>query len=74
MSEYKCTRCDGKMEAGYIPDWTYGQIKSPVWYKGEPVSHWFGGLSFSIRKKTGLPVTTYRCADCGYLENFAFAE
>ena len=60
------------MVAGYIPDMAHGRVAVPAWYSGEPVSHWLGGLAFSIRKKSGMPISTYRCESCGYLESFAW--
>lgn len=58
------------MEAGFIIDVGYGKTAVPRWAAGEPVSSfWSNGLK--LRGKEQLPVTTYRCRSCGYLESYA---
>ncbi|MEO8260331.1 MAG: hypothetical protein ABI868_23500 [Acidobacteriota bacterium] len=40
------------------------------WVEGEPVPRsWFQGVQ--LEGRTPMPVTTYRCDACGYLESFA---
>jgi hypothetical protein len=58
------------MEAGFLVDVGYGKTEVPKWVAGEPVSSfWSAGLK--LRGKEQLPVTTYRCRRCGYLESYA---
>jgi len=59
------------MEAGYIVDVMYGQgsAAAPKWVAGEPQRSVWTGLK--LRGKEQLPVTTYRCRRCGYLESYA---
>ena len=65
-----CPRCGGTMETGFLIDVGYGQTAVPNWVAGEPVSSfWSAGLK--LRGKDKLPVTTYRCRRCGYLESYA---
>ena len=65
-----CPRCSGAMEAGYTVDVGYGSTSVPKWVGGEPASSfWSSGLK--LRGKEQLPVTTYRCRRCGYLESYA---
>ena len=48
----------------------YGTKAVPKWVAGEPESgFWSSGLK--LRGKEQLPVTTYRCRRCGYLESYA---
>lgn len=58
------------METGFVIDVGYGKTAVPKWAAGEPVrSFWSSGLN--LRGKEQLPVTTYRCRRCGYLESYA---
>ena len=48
----------------------YGRTAVPNWVAGEPVNNfWSWGLN--LRGKQQLPVSTYRCRRCGYLESYA---
>jgi len=48
----------------------YGKSSLPNWVAGEPVTTWWwSGLN--LRGKEQLPVATYRCRPCGYLESYA---
>ena len=59
------------MEAGYIVDQGYGKVTVAQWVGGEPETRlWMGG-GLKLRGKAQLPVTTYRCRRCGYLESYA---
>jgi hypothetical protein len=65
-----CPRCTGSMEPGFLIDVGHGQTAVPKWAAGEPhSSFWSAGLK--LRGKEQLPVTTYRCRRCGYLESYA---
>jgi hypothetical protein len=58
------------METGFMIDVGYGKTAVPKWVGGEPESSfWSSGLK--LRGKEQLPVTTYRCRRCGYLESYA---
>jgi hypothetical protein len=66
-----CPKCNGSMEPGLMldrKDWaTELQVR---WVGGEPTPKtFFGGLN--LKDQEPLPVTTYRCEGCGYLESFA---
>ena len=66
-----CPKCNGSMEPGLMldrKDWASDlQVR---WVGGEPTPKtFFGGMSLKGREP--LPVTTYRCEGCGYLESFA---
>jgi hypothetical protein len=58
------------MVAGFTIDVGYGKTAVPKWAEGEAESSfWASGLK--LRGKQQLPVTTYRCRGCGYLESYA---
>jgi len=67
-SQLKCSRCQGKMDIGFLMDksHTFAQL---AWVEGIPEKSFWTGLKISDR--TNIPVLTFRCEKCGYLESFA---
>ena len=61
------------MEPGYIVDVMYGHGSAavPNWVGGEPERSIWSGIK--LRGKEQIPVATYRCRQCGYLESYASA-
>jgi hypothetical protein len=57
------------MEAGFVADYGYGEVKQSTWVDGEPVRSFWTGLKMRGRDKHA--VVTYRCPACGYLESYA---
>ena len=57
------------MEAGFILDSTYGANLVSQWVEGIPLRSVWTGVKLKGRRK--LPIVTYRCSKCGYLESFA---
>lgn len=67
-----CLRCRAPMEYGYIP-YYHGNGYAPIiWYPGEPERSFWTGLK--VRKANTIPVRTFRCPKCGYLESYATKE
>jgi hypothetical protein len=64
-----CPRCSGSMEAGFVIDQGHGTVTVANWVAGEPERSVWTGLKLRGRDK--VPVTTYRCHRCGYLESYA---
>jgi hypothetical protein len=79
----RCLRCQGDMEAGYIPDASYNTIILSSWVEGVPEigrgwlaslrSGWLGKPldGRQLASKSRLPIVSYRCSSCGMLENYA---
>ena len=68
----ECVRCKTQMESGYVPgvDVTYpGVLGKQQWFAGEPKEAFLGGIK--IDRDCLIPVTTFRCPKCGYLESYA---
>jgi len=65
-----CPKCEGVMAEGYLLEESYHGAPSTVKYVDGPpkVSKWIG---LRVDKKQAIPVATYRCLDCGYLESYA---
>jgi hypothetical protein len=59
------------MVQGFVPEHTLGAILVSTWVEGPPVK------SFWYRTKVQgepIPIATFRCASCGFLESYAQAE
>jgi hypothetical protein len=71
-STQRCPKCNGELIQGFVVDYTEGG--------GRFVQHWAVGppqKSFLMGTKLPkgcLPVGTFRCKSCGYLESYASDE
>lgn len=66
----KCIRCEGEMEEGFVLDRGHYNAKMvDTWIEGKPVQSFWSGLKTSDRRQ--YQVRTFRCVECGYLENYA---
>ncbi len=58
------------MEAGFVLDRNYDETRQSTWIDGKAEPNvWIGGVKTG--KKEQIPVMTYRCDGCGYLESYA---
>ena len=69
----KCPKCPGRMEQGFIVDNTYGALVVSHWAAGAPQKSFWTGTKVPKGDKM-IPIGTYRCASCGYLEAYAKPE
>jgi hypothetical protein len=61
------------MEQGFVMDrGHYSTPNEQQWIEGDPVKSFWHGLQTKGREK--LPVRTFRCERCGYLESYAQPE
>jgi hypothetical protein len=73
---HKCPKCDGDMEQGFTVDmgtgdWSIGARHVSKWAPGHPTR----SLLFKTRvPRNSLPIGTFRCSTCGYLESYAATE
>jgi hypothetical protein len=65
-----CPKCQGAMQQGFVPEIAGGAVVSG-WVKGAPKKNWLGAV-----KLPGIliPIATFRCEACGYLESYALKE
>jgi hypothetical protein len=56
------------MASGFVIDTSYGTMIVSRWAAGVPEKSWFTGLKL---RREPLPITTFRCSSCGYLESYA---
>ena len=68
--EPTCAKCGSAMEAGFVLDQTHDAVmRQSAWIEGAPEPSFWTGLKLKGHQR--LPVTTYRCSACGYLESYA---
>jgi len=61
------------MEPGFVLDRNRFDDRQSTWMEGSLESNiWTGSVKASERVQ--IPVTTYRCTGCGYLESYATPE
>lgn len=65
----RCARCNGEMEQGFIVDTTHGGHFVSRWMRGAPKKSFI--FVTQIDKNECIPIGTYRCKACGYLESYA---
>ena len=69
---HACPKCSGRMEQGFILDNAYGAHVVSQWVAGPPLKSIWTGTK--LPKQDPVPVGTFRCAGCGYLESYARPE
>ena len=66
----ECPKCKKAMGAGFLIDRGNNDRKRVTeWVDGVPQKSFWTGISTA--KRLVLPVATYRCTACGYLESYA---
>jgi hypothetical protein len=63
-----CPKCQAKMETGLIPDEGYSHTFMSKWVAGIAQTGFFG---LKLKGRRQVPIATYRCTACGYLESYA---
>jgi hypothetical protein len=60
------------MEPGFVLDRNRFEDRQGTWLEGTlQLNMWTGSAK---NKKDQIPVTTYRCDSCGYLESYATTD
>jgi hypothetical protein len=57
------------MEEGFLRDQTYGAAEQAKWVEGRVQRSFWTGIV--TRGREELPVISYRCEGCGFLESYA---
>jgi predicted nucleic-acid-binding Zn-ribbon protein len=65
QSTIACPKCKHQMQEGYLRE----EARLARWYEGPP-KRWLGMAMVGWSTKQ-LPITSYRCSSCGYLESYA---
>ena len=74
-SEPTCPQCQTAMEEGHQLDHGHARLLAGKWVKGP--ADWAGFEKWwnnSLRKHDVYRITSYRCPECGMLQNFARAR
>jgi hypothetical protein len=69
ISDRVCMKCGATMEEGFVLDYTHGARLQSKWVEGTPERSIWTGIK--VKGKDQLPIVTFRCARCGYLESYA---
>ena len=69
MKSISCLRCQSAMQLGFIIDGHQNGFAQEAWSPGEPQKSFWLGLK--LDRDQMLPVVSYRCLSCGYLESYA---
>lgn len=65
-----CSKCGGSLNEGFIIEHALGNTAfSAKWHPGKPECNVFGGTQ--IEKDQLIPIRSYRCEQCGFLEFYA---
>ena len=68
-AEPACPKCSTAMEPGFVLDQTYGANTQSSWIEGAPERSFWTGVKLKGRER--IPLVTFRCPRCGYLESYA---
>jgi predicted Zn-ribbon and HTH transcriptional regulator len=68
----RCPKCNGEMVQGFLFEIDGPTRKVSTWVEGEPEKSWF--VSTKVPKEKCVPVGTFRCSACGFLESYARPE
>lgn len=71
MSDRKCSKCAGPLKEGFILDCSHNAVRVGHWAEGAPAFWILRILKMKGRRK--IPMQTWRCTRCGYLESYANA-
>ena len=74
MQPMTCPKCSGHMESGFIRDRAAGAADLQAkWVEGPPTPSVWLRDRVKMEGREPVPVTTFRCGGCGYLESYAMA-
>ena len=69
MKSPRCPKCQAKMSEGFLVDSSHQAVRVAHWAEGAP-TYWALRI-LKMRGRRKLPIQSWRCASCGYLESFA---
>jgi hypothetical protein len=70
MATLECPKCSDRMDEGYLLDHTQHALGVSTWVSGRPEKSFWTGLR--LKGRDTIPVLTYRCRRCGFLESYAY--
>ena len=71
----RCPKCNGEMVQGFIIDFKGSEFSIVSnWVEGAPGKAKFFGTIVPAPAEKRIPVGTFRCSVCGFLESYAQPE
>jgi len=71
QSTILCPKCQGEMVRGYVLNFTPIGVRIVKWNAGPPIKSFWAGI---IDSTSQIPIGTFRCQTCGFLESYAREE
>ena len=68
----RCPKCDGEMVQGFTFESEGPRRMVSTWIEGAPEKSFW--QSAKVRAEMCVPVGTFRCSACGFLESYARME
>lgn len=70
-----CPKCGCEMAQGFVPGPVMGLNKIVIsqWMAGAPEKSFWTGVK-GIWSEQMIPIATFRCVECGFLESYARSE
>ena len=69
----ECLRCGGTLERGFVADKAHYSVPElQKWVEGAPEHSFWSGIK--LKNREVIPVMTYRCERCGFLESYALPQ
>ena len=70
-----CPKCNDVMVQGFIPDFTGSKFCTVNnWVEGAPGKPTWFGTCVPVSPEKCIPIGTFRCSGCGFLESYAQPE
>lgn len=66
---HRCPDCKSEMEIGFVPD-HYATIIQSRWHPGTATNKTMVG-NLKLENDLMIPITTFRCPQCGLLKHYA---
>lgn len=67
-----CPKCSGEMERGFVLDMSHAARLVSQWGRGAPQKSFW--MATKAPDDATVPIGTFRCATCGFLESYARDE
>jgi hypothetical protein len=71
-SSLRCPKCSQPMVEGFIPDLNYQAVAMTMWVEGRAQPSFWSGVGAQWERS--IPIGSFRCSSCGYLECYARPE
>ena len=68
----RCPKCSGAMVQGFVFEIDGPLRKVNAWVEGPPEKSFWQNTK--VPKENTVPIGTYRCSACGFLESYARPE